>query len=60
MGQINLIDFDTPSQGTSDQVEMDTCPMTAQQLKEALYTMNEEEKAQLIQEMGPQEDFPSV
>ena len=60
MAQVNLIDFDTPSQGTSEQVEMDTRPMTAQQLKEALYTMNEEEKAQLIQEMGPQEDFPSV
>jgi hypothetical protein len=60
MAQINLIDFDTPGQSTSDQVEMDTRPMTAQQLKEALYTMNEEEKAQLIQEMGPQEDFPSV
>jgi hypothetical protein len=60
MAQINLIDFDAPSQNTVDQVEMDTCPMTAQQLKEALYTMNEEEKAQLIQEMGPQEDFPSV
>ena len=60
MAQVNLIDFDTPSQSTSEQVEMDTRPMTAQQLKEALYTMNEEEKAQLIQEMGPQEDFPSV
>ena len=60
MAQINLIDFDTPGQSTSDQVEMDTRPITAQQLKEALYTMNEEEKAQLIQEMGPQEDFPSV
>ena len=53
MAQINLIDLEEPGQSTSDQVEMDTRPMTAQQLKEALYTMNEEEKAQLIQEMGP-------
>ena len=60
MAQVNLIDLEEPGQSTSDQVEMDTRPMTAQQLKEALYTMNEEEKAQLIQEMGPQEDFPSV
>ena len=60
MAQVNLIDLEEPGQSTSDQVEMDTRPMTAQQLKEALYTMNEEEKTQLIQEMGPQEDFPSV
>jgi hypothetical protein len=60
MAQVNLIDLEEPGQNTADQVEMDTRPMTAQQLKEALYTMNEEEKAQLIQEMGPQEDFPSV
>ena len=60
MAQINLIDLKEPGQNTSDQVETDTRPMMAQQLKEALYTMNEEEKAQLIQEMGSQEDFPSV
>ena len=60
MAQINLIDLEEPGQSTSDQVEMDTRPMTAQQLKEALYTMNDEEKVQLIQEMGPREDFPSV
>ena len=53
MAQINLIDLEDPGQNTSEQVKMDTHPMTAQQLKEALYTMNEEEKAQLIQEMGP-------
>jgi hypothetical protein len=60
MAQVNLIDLEETGQNTTDQVEMDTRPMMAQQLKEALYMMNEEEKAQLIQEMGPQEDFPLV
>ena len=63
MAQVNLIDIDD-LEDPDPKVhpgEVDGRPlMSAAELKEAIYAMNAEQRGQLAEEMGAQEDFPAV
>jgi Mg/Co/Ni transporter MgtE len=59
MAQANLIDFDETM--VYDELQENNTQMTAEQLKQTLYNLSPQQRAELANTMGQQEeDFPSV
>jgi hypothetical protein len=61
MAQANLIDFDEMMAYDEPQGNTNNTQMTAEQLKQTLYNLSPQQRAELANTMGQQEeDFPSV
>ena len=61
MAQANLIDFDKAMAYDGPQENANNAQMTAKQLKQTLYNLSPQQRAELANTMGQQEeDFPSV
>ena len=61
MAQANLIDFDKTVAYNKPQENTSNAQMTAEQLKQTLYNLSPQQRAELANTMGQQEeDFPSV
>ena len=61
MAQANLIDFDETMAYNSPQESMNHAQMTAEELKQTLYNLTPQQRAELANTMAQQdEDFPSV
>ena len=61
MAQANLIDFDETMAYNGLQENTNNAQMTAEQLKQTLYNLSPQQRAELANTMGQQEeDFPSV
>ena len=61
MAQANLIDFDETMAYDDLQENTSNTQMTAEQLKQTLYNLSPQQRAELANTMGQQEeDFPSV
>ena len=61
MTQANLIDFDEAMVYDGSQENMNNTQMMAEQLKQTLYNLSPQQRAELANTMGQQEEgFPSV
>ena len=61
MAQANLIDFNEEMAYNGPQENTSNAQMTAEQLKQTLYNLSPQQRAELANTMGQQEeDFPSV
>ena len=61
MAQANLIDFNETMVYDGPQENVNNAQMTAEQLKQTLYNLSPQQRAELANTMGQQEeDFPSV
>jgi hypothetical protein len=61
MAQANLIDFNETMAYNEPRENMNNTQMTAEQLKQMLYNLSPQQRAELANTMGQQEeDFPSV
>jgi hypothetical protein len=61
MAQANLIDFDETMAYEEPWENINNSQMTAEQLKQTLYNLSPQQRAELANTMGQQEeDFPSV
>ena len=61
MAQANLIDLDETMAYDEPQENTNSTQMTAEQLKQTLYNLSPQQRAELANTMGHQEeDFPSV
>ena len=61
MAQANLIDFDKTMAYDGLQENTNNTQMTAEQLKQTLYNLSPQQRAELANTMGQhEEDFPSV
>ena len=61
MAQANLIDFDETMMYDGPQENTNNAQMTAEQLKQTLYNLSLQQRAELANTMGQQEeDSPSV
>ena len=61
MAQANLIDFDEAMAYNGSQENTNNAQMMAEQLKQTLYNLSPQQRAELANTMGQQEeDFPSV
>jgi hypothetical protein len=61
MAQVNLIDFNETMAYNEPQENMNNTQITAEQLKQTLYNLSPQQRADLVNTMGQQEeDFPSV
>ena len=61
MAQANLIDFDETMAYNGPQENTNNAQITAEQLKQTLYNLSPQQRAELANTMGQQEeDFPNV
>jgi hypothetical protein len=61
MAQANLIDFDETMAYDGPQENANNAQMTTEQLKQTLYNLSPQQRIELANNMGQQEeDFPSV
>jgi hypothetical protein len=61
MAQANLIDFDETMAYDEQRENPNNAQMTAEQLKQTLYNLSPQQRAELANTMGQQEeDFPNV
>ena len=61
MAQANLIDFDETMAYDEPRENTNNAQMTAEQLKQTLYNLSPQQRAELANTMGQQEeDFPNV
>ena len=61
MAQANLINFDETMAYDGPQENANNAQLTAEQLKQTLYNLSPQQRAELANMMGQQEeDFPSV
>jgi hypothetical protein len=61
MAQANLIDFDEMMAYDAPQENASNAQMTMEQLKQTLYNLSPQQRAELANTMGQQEeDFPNV
>ena len=61
MAQANLIDFDEAMAYDEPRENTSNAQMTAEQLKQTLYNLSPQQRAELANTMGQQEeDFPNV
>jgi hypothetical protein len=61
MAQANLIDFDETMAYNEPRENINNAQMTAEQLKQTLYNLSPQQRTELANTMGQQEeDFPSV
>jgi hypothetical protein len=61
MAQANLIDFNETMAYDEPRENTNNAQMTAEQLKQTLYNLSPQQRAELVNTMGQQEeDFPNV